>query len=204
MNKIIIIGGGSFQGKSLLALHVAFKLEIPHIICTDTIRSILHVLNPNAPYFFTSTYLMSPENLERQIEEVSKTIQKVLLIYERRGESVIIEGMHLSPEFLTYLSKKPNTLILCIDNRLPLIKRLEYKSLTRHKVEYYDPKTGKVTYGPITEDKLHLTRYLPHANRIEEIHREIVESFLERDLPVLRFTDLNLAIKRVYAMIEKW
>ena len=204
MNKIVVVGGGSFQGKSLIAVHIAYKLKIPSIVCTDTVRSILHVLNPTALYFSTSTYLMSPENLKRQMKEVSRVLRELLSIYKRRGESVVIEGMHLSPDFLTYLSNKPNTLIFCIDNMLPLEKRLEYKSLTRHRVEYHDPETGNITYGSLTMDKLQNTPYMQHANRIEEIHKEIVGCFSQRSLPIIEFNHINVAIEKIDAIIENW
>ena len=202
LSKIIVIGGGSFQGKSLIALHIAYKFKIPHVICTDTIRSVLHLLKPEASYLFTSTYLMSPKNLERQMKEVSKVLQELLALYEKRGENIIIEGMHLSQEFITYLSGKSNVLIFCIDNKLPLEKKLEYKSVTRHRVEYLDPETGEVKYGQLTKSNLYFTPYIRHANRIEEIHQQIVDYFLQRNLSVIEFEDIDKAIETIYAMVE--
>lgn len=203
-NKIIIIGGGSFQGKSLIALQIAYKFKIPLVICTDTIRSILHILNPEAPYFFTSTYLMSLEDLKRQMKEVSKVLRELLRLYEKRGENIIIEGMHLSQEFITYLSGKSNVLIFCIDTKLPLEKRLEYKAVTRHKVEYLDPKTGEVKYGRLTKSNPYFTPYIRHAKRIEEIHRQIVGYFLQRNLPVIGFEGIDKAIEVIDVMVEKF
>lgn len=204
MNKIIVVGGGSFQGKSLIALQIAYKFKIPLVICTDSIRSILHILNPEAPYFFTSTYLMSPVDLERQMKEVSKVLRELLRLYEKRGENIIIEGMHLSQEFIAYLSSKSNVLIFCIDNKLPLERRLEYKATTRHRVEYLDPKTGKVKYGRLTRSNIHFTPYIRHANRIEEIHRQIVGYFLQRNLPVIEFENINKAIEVTDVMVGKF
>ena len=204
MNKIIVIGGGSFQGKSLIALHIAHRFKIPLIICTDTIRSTLHILNPKTPYFSTSTYLMTPADLERQMKEVSKVLRKLLALHEKRGEDIIIEGMHLSQEFIIYLSYKFNVLIFCIDNKLPLEKRLEYKSITRHRVEYLDPKTGDIKYGYLMKNSLYLTPYMKHANRIKEIHRQIVGYFLQSNLPMIRFEDINKAIEMSDVMVENW
>lgn len=204
MNKTVVIGGGSFQGKSLIALHIGNRLKIPLIICTDVIRSILHILHPAAPYFFTSTYLMSPENLERQINEVSHLLKELLSIHDERGESVIIEGMHLSFDFITYLSSRPNTLIFCLDNKLPLKKRLEYKSFTRCKIEYRSPETGKVRYNSLIKSDLEHTPYMQHASRIEEIHRQIIKWFSQRKLPIIEFDDINVAINEVDRLIENW
>jgi len=201
MNRVIVIGGGSFQGKSLLALHIGNMLKIPCIICTDTIRNVLRILNPAASYLSTSTYLLSPKDLERQMKEISAILRKLLSIYDQRGESVIIEGMHLSQDFIKYLSTKSNVLIFCLNNTLPLKKRLEYKSIVRNKVEYYDPKMKKVIYGYLTKNNLRFTPYMRHSRRIEEIHRNIVNYFSQLNLPIIDFNDLDVALDRVNKMI---
>lgn len=203
-NKIIVIGGGSFQGKSLIALHIAYKFKIPLVVCTDTIRNILHILNPETPHFFTSTYLMSPENLERQMKEVSKLLCELIALYENRGENIIIEGMHLSQECVTYLSTKSNVLIFCIDNKLPLEKRLEYKSKTRYRLKYDDPKTGELKYTKLTKSIVYFTPYMRHANRIEEIHRKIVSDFSQSNLPVIDFEDIDKATEMIVIMVENF
>lgn len=204
MNKTVLIGGGSFQGKSLIALHIGFKLKIPLIICTDMIRNILHVLHPTSPYFFTSTYLMLPKDLERQMNEISDVLRELLSIYDKRGENVIIEGMHLSPAFISYVSERPNTLIFCLNNTLPLEKRLEYKSLTRHRLEHRNSETGNVTYKHLTKDSLKSTPYMQHAHRIEEIHLQIVKWFSQRNLAVIEFDNINVARSKVDRLIDKW
>ncbi len=203
-NKIIVIGGGSFQGKSLIASHVSCKLKIPLIIYTDVIRNVLHVLNPKKPYFFTSTYLMSPKNLERQKKEVSNVLQGVLSLCEKRGEHIIVEGMHLSQEFINYLSNKHNVLLFCIDNKLSLEKRLEYKSITRHRVKYIDPEAKNIKYGELTTSNIYFTPYMEHANRIEEIHREIVSYFLQRHLLVIGFENISKGLKKIDAIVNNW
>lgn len=204
VNKIVVIGGGSFQGKSLIALHIAYKFKIPIIICTDSIRSVLHILNPESAHFFTSTYLMSPENLEKQMKEVSKILKELLALYEKRGENIIIEGMHLSQEIITYLSGKFNVLIFCTNNKLPLEKRLEYKSITRHSIEYFNSKTGEVKYGQITKNTLLNSPYLKHADRIRKIHYQIIDFFLKENLPVIQFEDINKAKQTIDLMVKRF
>ncbi|MEM3592973.1 MAG: hypothetical protein QXW67_03725 [Candidatus Micrarchaeia archaeon] len=138
------------------------------------------------------------------MKEVSKVLQKLVAFYEKRGKNLIIEGMHLSQEFITYLSSKPNVLIFCLDNKLSIEKRLEYKSLTRHKIEYLDPVSGEVKYGVLTRENLHFTPYIKHASRIEEIHRQIVGYFLRRNLPVIAFEDIDKAIRKINKMVGKF
>lgn len=202
LSKIIVIGGGSFQGKSLIALHIANKCKIPLIICTDTIRNILHTLYPDSPNYFTSTYLMSPENLYTQMVKVSNILEELLPLYIKRGENVIIEGMHLSSDFIANLPNKPNVLAFCIDNKLPLKKRIELKSLTRRRIEYIEPKTGEIKYGQITRNSLNYTPYIKYANRIEKIHQEIIGYFHQANLNTVNIEDFNKSIRSIEKKID--
>lgn len=203
-SKVLILGGGSFQGKSLVSLEIAHIFKIPIVICTDTIRNVLHSLYPDKTFLSTSTYLITPENLEKQFHEVSRIINKMLDIWEKRGEDVIIEGVHLSKDFIQFLSGKHNVLLMCLNNTLTLRKRLEYKSLTRSRVEYNDPATKETTYGPIITKDLSLTPYMKHAKRIDEIHSQIVNTFSELKLPIIRFSEIDRAIKDVKDLVENF
>lgn len=189
-NKIIIIGGGSFQGKSLIALELAYKLKIPNIISTDNIRNILHIQDPKSPYFCTSTYLMKPQDLEKQKEEVSKILLKLIEVWQKRGESAIIEGMHLSESFIKTMASKKEVFIFAIDNKISFKKRLEYKSKTRKRVEYLD-RNGKVKYGFIKPEEIENSVYFKHKKRIEEIHKEIINIFRKYNLKIMSFSKMN-------------
>gem|GEM_PF-1826290 len=199
---VIVIGGGSFQGKSLIALKIAYDFKIPNILCTDMIRNILHALNPSAPYYSTSTYLMKQEDLEIQMRKVSNVIRNLLVIYEKRGENLIIEGMHLSKDFINYLSKKDNVIMFALNNELSFEKRLRYKSLTRKKVEYFDPKTNCIKYGPLTEDNIPFTRYVKHVTRINEIHLQISEWYKESGAFVINFENIEQAYQEIKKIIK--
>lgn len=204
---IIVIGGGSFQGKSLLSLRIAYEFGIPLIISTDTIRNTLHILHPNDPRFFTSTYLMTPENLSKQMEIVSDVIEQLITVWDKRGENVIIEGMHLSELFISSVSKRSNVLMFALNNQTPFIKRVKDKALTRKQIEYYDPATKKTLYGKLTDETIPFTRYSKYAQRIEEIHRQIIAWFRQEKLPVIDFKDLdnaiNTSLKMVYNFMNK-
>lgn len=199
-----MIGGGSFQGKSLVATYIAYKFNISAIISTDLIRNVLRVQNPGAPYLSTSTYLMSSENLRRQMEEVSSVIEEVLRIYESRGESVIIEGMHLSRRFMKKLGRMENVFGVCLDNRLSLLERLRLKSLTRKRIEYRDPETGEMKYGSPMEESAIRARYMPHAKRIGDIHESIIKSCRESGFRILEFSDISECRLKVESMVRNF
>ncbi len=201
---IIIIGGGSFQGKSLVALNIAYRFNIPLIITTDTIRNFLHITYPHDLRFFTSTYLMTPENLEYQINKVSFFLEHMIKIYEKRGENLIIEGMHLSKKFISYASKKRNILIFALNNKVPFEKRIEYKSITRKYIEYYDPKVKKTVYGKVTRENISFTKYLKYSKRIKEIHREILENFKQEGLAIIDFEDISDAVEKSIKLVKEF
>jgi 2-phosphoglycerate kinase len=130
----LVIGGGSFQGKSLAALHTACRLRIPAIVCTDTVRNVLGTMQPDATWLGTSTYLLSPKDLRRQMDAVSTAVLGSLDIFRVRGERCIVEGMHLTPEAIERLAESQDALLLCLDNQVAFDRRIGTKSTTRSRL----------------------------------------------------------------------
>ena len=112
----VLIAGGSFQGKSLVALEVAHRLRVPLIICTDTVRNVLRVMQPRNEVYSTSTYLMNPSALAAQCEAVSDVILGITRILQDRGERAVFEGMHFSESLLRELASRQNFRMVCLDN----------------------------------------------------------------------------------------
>lgn len=118
---VILIGGTSGTGKSTLARLVASQLRIPNVLSTDTVRQVLRARlvgrEADYPTLFASTYEAykaigpSTGNEPRQEEVVSAYVAQCTLILQvldgmlrrllRRGESVVVEGVHLLPHYLT-------------------------------------------------------------------------------------------------------
>jgi 2-phosphoglycerate kinase len=146
--KIIVIASGSFQGKSIIALEVAARFEFSGVITTDTVRNVLKILNPDRDYLSTSTYLLSETLLLKQMEEVSSVVKEMIAIYRKRGEHVVIEGMHFSNDFLRW-TESQNFHKVFINNRLPLRERVLYKHTTRSRLRLYDPISSKRTLGRV-------------------------------------------------------
>ncbi len=169
--RYVIIGGGSFQGKSLAALHIAHRLSIPTIICTDIIRNVLKSAHPGKPWFGTSTYLLSTDDLQIQMTEVSTVLIDVLEILVSRGESAIIEGMHITDDCLRTIAGRPRTLALCVNCQLPFEGRIEAKSQTRKRL--FDD------------------RYLAHRDRITGIHDRIVSMYEGIGAPIIGYRDIH-------------
>jgi 2-phosphoglycerate kinase len=133
---------------------------------------------------------------------VSEIILGLLAIHKRRGESVILEGMHFDDQFIGTLSKWEDVLLICLNNTLPFSEKVLLKSKTRDRVEFVDTQSGEIRYGSITSEDVDKTPYIEHADRINEIHEEILESFRRHSLRIIDFTEIEHAIESIIRLIE--
>ncbi len=203
-NIIITIGGGSCQGKSILALNVAHKLNIPLVISTDTVRNQLFIVYPNNPFLTSPTYLLKPSWFNKQKYKVSRILKELIYIYELRGESIIIEGLHLSSDFISFLRTKSNAFTICINNNLSFADRILNKTETRNIFKYFNPNTEETKYGKITESNLHHTELMKYEKRMTQIHNEIINDFKSEKFPIINFYKILDATNKLYRMIEEW
>lgn len=201
--RVVIIAGGSFQGKSMVALEVAARFRFSAVLSTDSIRNILKVLNPDEAYLATSTYLLPEALLHQQMEIVSEVARQALGIYEERGEHLVLEGMHFSETFLHWASSQPFHRI-CLDNSLPLRQRILYKKVTRSRLSWYDPVSSERTVGIVDETNVDMSSYMKHQARIAQIHRTIVGLCAKHGFEVIEFADINDGIARAIASIDAW
>lgn len=185
-NTIVIIGG-SFQGKSIISIKIAEILNYSAVICTDLLRNILHIQNPTNDTFSTSTYLLSKEKLDKQKQYVSTLALKVLDVYDKRGEKVILEGMHFSRQCIDDLLGRGTSLFF-LANQLSFKERTESKTITRTKLNSYSPQQP---------DWFLQSSYYKHQERIQEIHHELEEICKELRIPIVQFSTINQAVKLI-------
>ena len=170
---------GSFQGKSLMASSLAASLGIPHVINTDLIRNILRSNYVHPPSWLgTSTYLLSPADLQRQWVAVSAVLEDTVRIYRERGESAILEGMHVSLDLLQRESQSDNTLVIGLDNQM------DYRKRICRKVEETRLRGRKVNY-------------LEYSSRVEEIHNILIDAVRTVGGEVVEFAQLYEAAHRI-------
>lgn len=198
--KIIFLGGGSFQGKSLIAKKLAVEFCISAVITTDTIRNILLAQNPNDNCYSTSTYLMEPSDLKIQMSEVSALIKRIIPIYLSRGESVLFEGMHFTRELLSW-AKQNQYLCICMNSLVPLERRVLLKKTTRNIFHFIDEE-GIEHFGKLSEANLQESSYFKHRNRIEDITQEIVNDFISLACPIVEYTDLDTCLSMIRDIIN--
>lgn len=199
--KIVIITGGSFQGKSLISLALANSLEYSGVLSTDAVRNVLKVVYPDKSYLGTSTYLLTPEELDKQFDEVSNVIKELIGIYENRGESIILEGMHFSSNFFEW-SKDKNFCRITLDNLLPFDERIVLKGKTRSRLRVISEEKQESVFIKVNRENARSTAYYQHRDRIEEIHQKILMRSREQGFHVIQFREIPEVIIKINDYLE--
>ena len=112
---IILIGGASGSGKSSLTSLLAGRLHLKEM-SSDNIRHIMRnfISKQESPFIFSSTYdsyhLIKDEGLTleqrtimaylKQCKEVQRELMNVLRHWHAGGRWVVVEGVHITPEFI--------------------------------------------------------------------------------------------------------
>ncbi|WP_407569820.1 ATP cone domain-containing protein [Deinococcus altitudinis] len=118
---VVLLGGVSGTGKSLLASEIAYRLGISRIVSTDSIREVMRaVVSPElVPTLHASTFnaweALIPleqsrpehpserqllEGFREQVQQVSVGLGAVVRRSLEEGVSMVLEGVHLVPGYL--------------------------------------------------------------------------------------------------------
>jgi 2-phosphoglycerate kinase len=197
-----VIAGGSFQGKSLIALEMAHRFKFSGVLTTDMVRNILKVMSPDKPYLSTSTYLLSEAEFSQQFFDVSKIIFEIIPIYESRGEHMVIEGMHFTKEIIDYFASRAYCNIF-IDNLMPFNERVLRKQITRSNLRMRDPKRKNDSQLLDPED-VKLTLYMSYQERIDQIHNELRQLCIMAGFHVVTFDDIASGKNNAAEIINTW
>lgn len=193
MEKFIFVAGGSFQGKSLMALRIAAQFKFSGVLTTDMIRNFHNINDSSNEVFSTSTYLMKPEDFNRQKEKVSDSLKKIMEIYRFRGEKMIFEGVHFSDQFIRSI-KDTEYLKIFINNKISPKERFEYKKKTRSNFSYLDNETRTYEH----------TTYFEHEQRMMQIHEDLKKVCVENNFTVIDYTDINEAFMQCEELVDNY
>lgn len=161
INVIILLGGASGTGKSSIASHLAYSLSVPTVLSSDSIRHIMRnfMTKEDCPLLFSSTYethkLMTGEENKEDSESkkclkgykiqcglVQERLERIIENYNDKNESIIIEGVHLTPDFMMKMVKKYKNCLpfeIYIANESKHMERFSVRS----KYMTLDKKTNK-------------------------------------------------------------
>lgn len=193
MDKIILIAGGAFQGKSLISLKLASILNYSAVISTDLIRNFIRIKNPSSESMNMQPYLLTEERWINQKVETCNLLQDLIPLYIKRGEKVILEGVHFTEDFLDYIYKL-NGHIFLLDNLTPFNERVEKKTITRTLLNAYDVNNP---------DWVESSSYIRYRSRFEEIHQNILTMGELIPSKTISFLSLEEAIKKILKELEQ-
>lgn len=119
------MGGTSGTGKSSVASLLATKLGIATVLSTDSIRHIMRnfVEKEDFPVLFASTYEAGKKLVGKEFESLTdkkkvtkgylmqsalvlEKLESLIDTFQTRKESLLIEGVHLTPDFMRKINKK--------------------------------------------------------------------------------------------------
>jgi len=140
-NKIILIGGVPGTGKTTIAVELAKKLGIEHIIHTDTIRNIMRYYETNPllhevshtawKYFGECNNKNIIKGFFKHAFLLNKVIKDLIQDIIKKGSSAIIEGIHITPLLSFLISEDIPIFILHINNRNDHFKIFDNKNNKR-------------------------------------------------------------------------
>ena len=190
----ILMGGGSGVGKTTLATEVGRRLGIERIVGTDTVREIMRgILSPElVPTLHESTYnamdkLKTPYITDKliyafsqQVSLVNKGIASVIDRGMKEGLDMIVDGVHIVPGYIdSVLEKAPDYLFQYV---------IDVPDQDTHRRHFYSREKDSLRDPE---------RYLDNFDRIDRIHRYILEMADKKGVRVLENSDLTVAIDTI-------
>jgi len=188
---IILIGGASGVGKTTLAIALANLLDIPRVVATDDIRQVmrlmlsLELMPALHPSSYTAWAALPDSDgvvedpviagYQEQAREVSVGVRAIMDRCIEENTSVIIDGVHLLPDFLdmpTY-AKSAFLAPLC----LSLSDRQAYE-------ERFAKRASAAPSRPVH-------KYLSHLDEILRIQEHIIECSSAHDIAIIETSSVD-------------
>lgn len=176
----ILLGGTSGSGKSTLSSLLASRLGLTNVISTDHIRQLLRefcdfnesdreMVLSDRNHLWSSSYqvvVTSPESIgpddtqskkllidsyERQNELIFPHLRELIRKYISNGESVIVEGVHLSTKVMMQLMKDvyvPKNEIHCAKTKMKIFPFLMFISNPVKHTERFAIRAKYMTLHP--------------------------------------------------------
>lgn len=231
---VVLLGGTSGCGKSTLASLLAHRLGITTIISTDGIREILRGKREEQthPELFVSTYeahsvytpnsVSAPLNVgaaaaESSSQEVGAFVKQATMVldvldkvidkYVARGESIVVEGVHLLPSYCVARAaarpkerlaspSSPSSSSVSSCSREPLYIPLVVQIDNRNKhLSRFAIRAKAMTLVP------NQNKYVRNFNSIRRIQAYLVTQARERDFLTINNTNVDKSLSLLHAYI---
>ena len=196
---VVLIGGAAGVGKSAIASELGYRLGIPRIVSTDSVRQALRsLISPNlSPVLHASTYLawqaeLLPSELpnaqprrkrvirgfQAQVQQLATALTAIVERNVQEAVSLVVEGVHLVPGISPGALDVEATVIELV---------LVVESEERH-ARHFGMREGK------TQRKS--DEYLTHLPEIRVLQDFIVDHARAAGVPVIEASDFDRAIER--------
>ncbi|PYE55268.1 ATP cone domain-containing protein [Deinococcus yavapaiensis] len=212
---VLLLGGVSGTGKSFLASEIAYRLGIPRIVSTDSVRQVMRAMVPPSllPTLHASTFnaweaLLEPgeptpahptrdlliAGFREQVAQVSVGLKAVIERSIEEGMSVVVEGVHVAPGYLM-AEPFPGALVVPILVTVPDVDEHH-----RH-FEARDAAPGA----------RRMSRYVRYFEEIRMLQAYLLDLAARTDVPTLPSASLDVAAdhavdivtQRVLTMLEE-
>jgi 2-phosphoglycerate kinase len=205
---IILIGGVTGTGKSLLASEIAYRLGITRIVSSDSVREVMRAMVSREllPTLHASTFTawqailppgVSRENapsarnllqgFREQVQQVSVGLSAVVRRSIEEHSSVILEGVHVVPEYLGEYASKDATLV-------PMLVAVPDEDEHRGHFKMRDLETQQ--HRPVE-------RYLRYFSQIRQIQDSLLEGARRENIPILDGLSVERAAEQAVEVITR-
>ncbi|MFC4639786.1 2-phosphoglycerate kinase [Deinococcus hohokamensis] len=187
---VVLLGGVSGTGKSVLAAEIAYRLGVTRVVSTDSIREVMRAMVSPAlvPTLHASTFnaweaLVPPgqsvpdhptepqllAGFREQVQQVSVGLRAVVRRSIEEGTSVVLEGVHLVPGYLR-AEAFAGALVV------PMLVTLPDETEHRRHFQSRDQETA-------ASRPLH--RYMRYFDEIRTMQNELETLARQLDVPLL-------------------
>ncbi len=200
----ILIGGAPGVGKTSLAVSLANVLDIPRVVATDDIRQIMRQILAAElmPIIHQSSYTawteLPPGSLQggsaviagyrEQVDKINVGVQAILKRCLEESTSVIIDGVHLLPDFIdpSQYDDSANLVNLCL--------------AVSEQEAYKERFTGRARQAPARGSH----KYLANLDHILEIQAHVLERCARHKVPVIDMVTLDDATREAVLVVGQY
>lgn len=203
---VLLIGGAAGVGKSALASEIGYRLGIPRIVSTDSVRQALRsLIGPElSPVLHSSSYdawlaeLLPAERanarpkrkrvirgFQAQVQQLATALSAIVERNVSESTSIVMEGIHLVPGIGSIPTIEGATVV-------QLLLVVDDADLHRH---HFDLREGR------TRSRRAKQGYLDHFKEIRILQDFIREQGEHEGVPVVEAADFDAAVERAVDVV---